>query len=72
MSGAWNALSNRLARFGAVLGRKQSATNLIVHDPAESRPHDLDNPYFDQNIQGRIGATIAHATRKEPRREDTR
>jgi hypothetical protein len=39
----------------------------MIHDPAASRPHDLDDPYFDQKVQSRIGDLIARAARNEPR-----
>ena len=34
---------------------------VILHDPAAERPHDLDDPFFDANVQRRVGALIASA-----------
>jgi hypothetical protein len=53
----------------ATLTRKRSrrAPSVIVHDPAASRPHDLDDPYYDPKIQSRFGDLIARGARKDPR-----
>jgi hypothetical protein len=40
-------------------------SEVIIHDPASARPHDLDDPLFDRNVQARIGAAIAKATQKK-------
>ncbi len=37
----------------------------IIHDPESTRPHDLDDPLFDRNVQARIGAAIAKAAEKK-------
>ena len=34
---------------------------VVVHDPAAQRAHDLDDPFFDDKVQTRIGDAIAHA-----------
>src|ERR1043165_6110151 len=39
--------------------------DVIVHDPASSKPHDLDDPFFDSRVQQRMGTAIADATRKK-------
>lgn len=38
---------------------------VIVHDPAALRAHDLDDPFFDDNVQTRIGGVIAGAGHKK-------
>jgi hypothetical protein len=51
--------------WSAILRRKPAKPAVIVHDPAASKPHDLDDPLFDRKVQGRIGAAIAKAVRKK-------
>jgi hypothetical protein len=34
---------------------------VVLHDPAARRPHDLDDPFFDEKVQIRMGDLIAHA-----------
>jgi hypothetical protein len=69
MPGALNVLSRMRDRLWKGLIRKPSsrAPDVMIHDPAASRPHDLDDPYFDQKVQSRIGDLIARAARNEPR-----
>jgi hypothetical protein len=38
----------------------------LLHDPAASRPHDLDDPFFDAAVQRRVADVIAGAARKKP------
>ena len=38
----------------------------LLHDPAASRPHDLDDPFFDAAVQRRVADVIAGAVRKKP------
>jgi hypothetical protein len=38
----------------------------FLHDPAASRPHDLDDPFFDPKVQERMGNVIAVAAQKKP------
>jgi hypothetical protein len=47
------------ARFTA-----RPLASVLLHDPAASRPHDLDDPYFDPNVQRRVADVIADAARK--------
>ena len=54
----------------AILRRKappSEATRpgVIAHDPDASRPHDLDDPFFDSKVQERIGDAIAKAAQKK-------
>jgi hypothetical protein len=39
-----------------------SRPGIMIHDPDSSKPHDLDDPLFDREVQGRVGAAIANAT----------
>ena len=37
---------------------------IIVYDPDASKPHDLDDPFFDPRVRERTGAVIANAVLK--------
>jgi hypothetical protein len=41
------------------------ADTVVVHDPAAKRPHDLDDPYFDQRAQARMANVIAESAQKK-------
>lgn len=60
---------SRLARrfWGAFIARFMSrpAPEVILHDPAASRPHDLDDPFFDPNVQKRVAEIIAGTAREK-------
>ncbi len=69
-------MTSRISRFlqtvwSAATGRKPSPAEtpsrpeVVLHDPAAQRPHDLDDPYFDPKVQARIAEVIANATRKK-------
>ena len=49
-----------IARFISPLPPKA-----LLHDPAASRPHDLDDPFFDPNVQKRVAEIIAGAAREK-------
>jgi hypothetical protein len=53
--------------WGTFIARFTSrpAPEVILHDPAASRPHDLDDPFFDPNVQQRVADIIAGAARKK-------
>jgi hypothetical protein len=39
--------------------------DVIVHDPGAMRAHDLDDPFFDDDVQARMADVIAgHAQKK--------
>jgi hypothetical protein len=38
---------------------------VIVHDPEAQKAHDLDDPFFDRNVQSRIADVIAHASQHQ-------
>jgi hypothetical protein len=52
----------------SVTGQKQTREampDVIVHDPAALRAHDLDDPFFDDKIQSRMADVIADAAQKK-------
>jgi hypothetical protein len=46
----------------AVFGARFSRLGVIIHDPDRSKPHDLDDPFFDPKVRDRVGVLIANAT----------
>ena len=42
---------------------KRPQPAVTVHDPEAIEPHDLDNPFFDKDVQERMGAAISKSTR---------
>ena len=34
---------------------------VVIHEPQAKKAHDLDDPFFDPNVQTRIADVIAHA-----------
>ena len=54
----WHALTGRPAEPAAPL------PEVIVHDPEAERPHDLDDPFFDPQVQSRIADVIANNAKK--------
>jgi hypothetical protein len=63
MAGFTDTLRNLWARLIGSGGRK--APPVVVHDPAAQRAHDLDDPFFDDKVQTRIGDVIAHSGQKQ-------
>jgi len=49
---------------GAVFGRPPARRAVTIHDPDASKPHDLDDAFFDENVRERVGAIIAESARK--------
>jgi hypothetical protein len=41
------------------------APEVIVHDPGSQRPHDLDDPFFDPEVQSRMAGVIADNAAKK-------
>jgi hypothetical protein len=58
----------RIAAWGRQTNKGESmpASGELLHDPAASRPHDLDDPFFDAAVQRRVADVIAEAARKKP------
>jgi hypothetical protein len=67
MHRAATAFSRLWGWLWSTLTRKRSpaATKVIIHDPSASRPHDLDDPFFDPKIQSRFAEMIARAVRSK-------
>ena len=42
-----------------------AAPDVVVHDPAAQGPHNLDDPFFDRDVQTRVGDVIAGAVQKK-------
>ena len=51
------------AWWSALVGARKPG--VVVHDPDVSKPHDLDDPFFDKDVRDRVGVTIAEATRRK-------
>ena len=51
--------------WSLVSGRWRSRLGVIIHDPDSAKPHDLDDPLFDRDVQKRMGAVIANAAQKK-------
>ena len=50
----------------AATGHKTPARPEVMRfDPAARRPHDLDDPFFDENVQIRIAEKIAATGNKK-------
>jgi len=56
-------LAQTVQRFWLKLSTP-AAPEIIVHDPAAERPHDLDDPFFDPKVRERTAAIIAAAAKK--------
>jgi hypothetical protein len=63
MAGPVQTMSQVIRRFwAAVTGPSEPAGPAVVlHDPAAQRARDLDDPFFDDKVQTRIGDVIAGA-----------
>jgi hypothetical protein len=59
MSGLLRNLWARLIAPAAPKPRQAPA--VIIHDPEAKKAHDLDDPFFDRQVQTRIADVIAHA-----------
>jgi len=53
--------------WGTFIARFTSSRvpGIIHHDPAAARPHDLDDPFFDPEVQTRAAKIIAGAAREK-------
>jgi hypothetical protein len=52
-------ISKIVARF-----RPRREPEVVVHDPEASEPRNLDDTFFDERAQERVGTAIANSTRK--------
>jgi len=57
--GFWFAITRQQSH------RAKSSPEVIIHDPAARRPHDLDDPFFDPKVQSRIADVIAKNAAKK-------
>jgi hypothetical protein len=70
-SGPIQTLSQRLRRLWSgdadTPATSSDAPAVIVHDPAAQGPRDLDDPFFDRDVQARAADLIAsvHHTEKK-------
>lgn len=53
--GLWSSPERKMSRKGP---------EVIVHDPESNQPHDLDDPFFDRDVQSRMAGVIANAKPK--------
>jgi len=59
---AWATLTRR----GSSLGK----SGVLLHDPAASSPHNLDDPFFNPEVQSRVARMIAGAAQKKAKESD--
>ena len=59
----WQSVLPIFQKLRSVMRKHSSRLDVIVYDPALSKPHDLDDPFFDSKVQERVGTAIADATR---------
>ena len=72
MSSRASTLSQAFHKFWSKLTGKRRATpgtlapsEVVLHDPAAQRPHDLDDPFVDPKAQARMGDAIASVAQKK-------
>jgi hypothetical protein len=65
-------LTSAFEKLRSIITAARSArTGFILHDPASSKPHDLDDPFFERKIQERVGQLIAAAAHRRHRRQNS-
>jgi hypothetical protein len=57
-------LADRLRGIRPDEAPSMPASGFLLHDPASSGPHDLDDPYIDPKAQERVAGVIADSARK--------
>lgn len=62
LSSAWRFLRGRTGSRAPGIVPDQ----VITHDPAASKPHDLDDPFHSPEVQENIGKIIAQTRMKKP------
>jgi hypothetical protein len=55
----WNTVTGQQASSAP------ASPEVIVHDPDAQRPHDLDDPFFDPDVQSRMAGVIADNAKKK-------
>jgi hypothetical protein len=58
-----NIISKFMARFRAQ--RAQPQPKVVLHDPERSEPRNLDDTFFDDKAQERVGRAISQSIRKD-------
>jgi hypothetical protein len=58
-----------LAMTGQKSASEPAAPEVIVHDPQANGPHDLDNPFFDSEVQTRMAGVIADNAAKTDKKK---
>jgi hypothetical protein len=56
--------------WSAILGRKAASdgstrAGVVFHDPGSEKPHNLDDPFFDNKVQGRVADLISSTAQKK-------
>lgn len=59
MFNPWTLVRNAWSAIFRSRANKPADGGVIMHDPAASLPHDLDDPFFDREVQERIAKVIA-------------
>ena len=54
-----------LAVTGSRVETDPARTEVIVHDPGSGKPHDLDDPFHDPEVQSRVAGVIAENAAKK-------
>jgi hypothetical protein len=56
--------------WSRLIGTRSPSVGYVVHDPASLQPHDLDDPFFDEQVQHRVGNIIAEGAKRSDRAKD--
>ncbi|MDP2411658.1 MAG: hypothetical protein Q8M26_15400 [Pseudolabrys sp.] len=64
MSGPLQAIKQAFQRLFRSEPARSDLPPVIIHDPAAQKAHDLDDPFFDEKVQTRIGDVIAGTKHK--------
>ena len=61
------SLASLIDKLRSLFTRQPALHEIVVHDPAAQEPHDLDDPFFDQEVQQRVASVIARGATRPPR-----
>lgn len=64
MSGPFQSITRAVQRLFRAEPAKPDLPPVIIHDPGAQKAHDLDDPFFDEKVQTRIGDVIGGAGAK--------
>jgi hypothetical protein len=61
MAGSANTMPQSFRNLWSVLTGQSAAAapDVVLHDPAAQRAHNLDDPFYDDKVQTRIADVIA-------------